>query len=71
MGWGVTHNVSVIAVQAGAARRISASDAERALAVLATIEETARGTLTELRALLGVLRKGSDEPSALRQPVRH
>lgn len=64
----VTHNVSVIAVQAGAARRISASDPGRALTTLGTIEETARGTLTELRALLGVLRKGSDEPSALRRP---
>lgn len=53
----VVHNVSVIAVQAGAARATSHGDADRATAALGLIERTARATLTELRALLGVLRR--------------
>jgi signal transduction histidine kinase len=53
----VAHNVSVIAVQAGAARTTSRSNPERAVEALGLIERTARGTLSELRALLGVLRK--------------
>jgi signal transduction histidine kinase len=54
----VAHNVSVIAVQAGAARTTLRSSPERAVEALGLIERTARGTLSELRALLGVLRKG-------------
>jgi signal transduction histidine kinase len=53
----VVHNVSVIAVQAGAARATSHLDPDRATAALGLIERTARTTLTELRALLGVLRR--------------
>jgi signal transduction histidine kinase len=60
----VTHHVSVIAVQAGAAHSTSRSRPERALDALAVIERTARSTLGELRALLGVLRAG-DGPEVL------
>ncbi len=56
----VAHNVSVIAIQAGAAR-VSGSSAEEALR---SIEATARDTLSELNHLLGVLRKQSDAPLA-------
>jgi signal transduction histidine kinase len=52
----VAHNVSLIAVQAGAAR-ISGSSSQEALQ---SIETTARDTLAELNHLLGVLRKESD-----------
>jgi signal transduction histidine kinase len=60
----VAHHVSVIAVQAGAARITAQSDPARAVATLGLIERTARSTLGELRALLGVLRKdtGSAPP---------
>jgi signal transduction histidine kinase len=54
----VAHNVSVIAVQAGAARSTARARPERAVDMLGLIERTARSTLSELRALLGVLRKG-------------
>lgn len=58
----VTHHVSVIAVQAGAAHSTSHSRPERAREALAVIERTARTTLGELRALLGVLHAG-EEPA--------
>lgn len=54
----VAHHVSVIAVQAGAARVTAGAEPDRAVATLGLIERTARATLGELRALLGVLRKG-------------
>ncbi len=63
----VTHSVSVIAVQAGAGRRTAETNPGRSVEVLETIERTARGALGELRALLGVLRRDSDEAS-LRRP---
>jgi len=52
----VTHNVSVIAVQADAASTTADSHPERAGEALDLIQRTARDTLHELRALLGVLR---------------
>jgi signal transduction histidine kinase len=54
----VAHNVSVIAIQAGAARVAGNSSKE----ALQSIETTARDTLAELNHLLGVLRKDSDAP---------
>ena len=54
----VTHSLSVVVVQAGAARLDAAAhQAER----LAAIEDTARSALVEMRRLLGVLR---GEPGA-------
>jgi signal transduction histidine kinase len=60
----VTHNVSVMVVQAGVERRLLGDAAESTREVLGAIEQTGRDTLVELRRLLGVLRKG-DERSAL------
>jgi signal transduction histidine kinase len=54
----VAHNVSVMAIQAGAAR-VSGSSSNEALQ---SIEATARDTLAELNHLLGVLRKDSEAP---------
>jgi len=54
----VAHNVSVIAIQAGAARVAG----NRTKEALQSIESTARDTLAELNHLLGVLRKNSDAP---------
>jgi signal transduction histidine kinase len=56
----VAHNVSVIAIQAGAAR-VSGNSSNEALQ---SIETTARDTLSELNRLLGVLRKRPDAPLA-------
>jgi signal transduction histidine kinase len=55
----VAHSVSVMAVQAGGARRVVRTKPEQAEAALQTIETTARQTMDELRRLLGVLRTES------------
>jgi signal transduction histidine kinase len=60
----VAHNVSVMAIQAGAARVSGNSSAD----ALASIESTARDTLSELSRLVGVLRHGSDPPELAPQP---
>ncbi len=65
----VGHRVSAIAVQAQAGRALAAADPERALATLVTIEEEASRTLTEMRALVGVLRDGTDGDLAPRRGV--
>ncbi|TRW47408.1 sensor histidine kinase [Georgenia yuyongxinii] len=56
----VAHHVSGIAIQAQAGRAIAASHPERAIEALATIEDAATRTLTELRAMVGVLRAPQD-----------
>lgn len=52
----VAHHVSVMGVQAGAARRVLDKDPELAREALQTVESTARTAIGELRGLLGVLR---------------
>lgn len=52
----VAHSVSVMVIQAAAARRSLDTDPEGAAAALESIETTGRQTMTELRAILGVLR---------------
>ncbi|MDR5701123.1 sensor histidine kinase [Agromyces aerolatus] len=56
----VAHHVSVIGVQAGAARRVLERDPERAIASLSAIEESAREAVSELHGLLGTLRHGAN-----------
>ena len=56
----VAHNVSAMAIQAGAARVAGANSKD----ALAGIEQSARDTLAELNKLLGVLRKSPDVPLA-------
>ena len=52
----VAHHVSAIAVQAQAGQAMAATDPERALSVLAVIEEAASRTLVDMRAMVGALR---------------
>jgi len=56
----VSHNVSVMVVQAGAARQVVAADAEEATTALRAVESAGRDTMTELRHLLGVLAPAAD-----------
>ena len=56
----VAHSVSVMVVQAGAARRSVAGNPDQATAALTQIEATGRQALTEMRRLLGLLRDGQD-----------
>ena len=63
----VAHSMSVIAVQAGVGAHVLDDRPEQARSALEAISATSRGTLTEMRRLLGVLRDGeghrSDAPA--------
>jgi signal transduction histidine kinase len=56
----VTHNVSVMIVQAGAARKIMASSPADAQDALLAVESTGRYAMAELRNLLGLLSPAAD-----------
>ncbi|MEZ5246394.1 MAG: sensor histidine kinase [Acidimicrobiales bacterium] len=64
----VAHSMSVMVVQAGAARRILDRDPAQAAEALAAIEETGRESLTEMRRMLGVLRSEGEEAELTPQP---
>ncbi|HUF16231.1 MAG TPA: histidine kinase [Acidimicrobiia bacterium] len=55
----VAHSVTVMTVQAGAARLLLAADPDRALEPVLTVEQTGRQALGELRRLLGILGMGN------------
>lgn len=61
----VAHSMSVMIVQAGAARRVLPGDPTRAGTAMSEIEATGRQAMTEMRRLLGVLRDEQDAPPAL------
>ncbi len=77
----VAHSLSVIITQADGARYASAQAPELAVQTLGTIADTGRGSLREMRRLLGVLRGDEtastrplptlDDVDSLLQSVRH
>jgi signal transduction histidine kinase len=68
----VAHSLSAMVVQAAGARRLAATDPARARDAFATVEETGRDALTEIRRLLGVLRREDEEIGLAPQPsLRH
>ncbi len=68
----VAHSVSVMVVQAGAARRVIETHPDQTTESLGIIESTGRSALDELRRLLGVLRdpdaNGRTDPALEPQP---
>ena len=62
----VSHNVSVMLVQAGAARKVMAAAPEKAQAALLAVESGGRAAMTELRHVMGLLMmSGEGEDSDL------
>jgi signal transduction histidine kinase len=64
----VAHHVSVMGVQAGAARTVMSKAPDRAAETLASIEETSRTAVSEMHRMLGMLRQTDDTDSTSPQP---
>jgi signal transduction histidine kinase len=56
----VAHHVSLMGVQAGAARRVLDRDSEAAVRAMTVIEDSARTAVEELHTMLGALRADGD-----------
>src|SRR4029079_8787103 len=66
----VSHNVSLMVVQAGAARQILTADVAEPKEALLAVETPGRDTMTELRNLLGVLAPSVDGDLAPQPSLR-
>lgn len=65
----VAHSIGIVAIQAGAARRVIDTQPERAREALGVIESTSRETLAGLRHMLGALRRAeADREDAAPMP---
>ena len=64
----IAHNLSVIVIQAGAAQRVLDEQPDVAREAMRQVEVTGRVAMTEMRRLLGVVRRGDDEPLTVPQP---
>lgn len=68
----VAHSVSLMVLQAGAARQAFDLQPEKARASLLSVEATGRTAMSELRRMLGVLRKPGEADGLTPQPsLRH
>lgn len=64
----VAHRVSLMTVQAGAAKAVIGTDRDAAVAAIGAVEEAGRQALSELRDLLGVLRPQAESDDLGPQP---
>jgi signal transduction histidine kinase len=68
----VAHALSAMVVQAGGARRLAERNPAQAATAFGAVETTGREALTEIRTLLGVLRRDDEEIALAPQPsLRH
>jgi signal transduction histidine kinase len=68
----VAHALSAMVVQASGARRLAERNPERAAEAFLAVEHSGREALTEIRGLLGVLRRDDEELALAPQPsLRH
>ncbi|TXS57945.1 sensor histidine kinase [Streptomyces sp. t39] len=65
----VAHSIGIVALQAGAARRVIDTQPERAREALGEVEATSRETLAGLRRMLGALREADRAAAAGRETV--
>jgi signal transduction histidine kinase len=65
----VAHSLTVMVIQAGAARRLVDRDPERVAEVAATIKGMGREALDEMRRLVGVLHEQPGQPELAPQPT--
>ncbi len=61
----VAHSMSVMVIQAGAGRRLAASDPDQAAACAALIEQVGREALGEMRRLVGMISPDEHAPAEL------
>jgi signal transduction histidine kinase len=61
----VTHNVSMMVVQAGAARKVMAAVPEKAHEALLAVESGGRAAMTELRHVMCLLTMNNDNPDQI------
>jgi signal transduction histidine kinase len=64
----ISHSITLMTVQAGAARLLLGEDPVRAREPVIAVEETGRHALAELRRLLGVIRQEESEALTTPQP---
>ena len=64
----VGHSVSVMTVQASAARRLLRPHQEKEREALLVVEQTGREALAEMRRVVGVLRRPEEAPALAPQP---
>jgi signal transduction histidine kinase len=64
----IAHSVTLMTVQAGAARLLLAEEPQRAREPIASVEETGRQALADIRRLLGILHTAKSEVARTPQP---